>query len=155
MAGCPLKLSFPGVENGAVSRARSKWLWHVFMVQARDDAICALTAKGPADSPTMARTALGSNNLAGGRLAGVNLGLRGVALACRCGLLADERFLLQSHRGVSSVYLTPATSHGRATKWPNSARLSKTFKSLKNKGTRSARVLYAPGRRLRHSEPVG
>ena len=131
MAGCPLKLSFPGAENGAVSRARSKWLWHVFMVQARDDAICALTAKGPADSPTMARTALGSNNLAGGRLAGVNLGLRGVALACRCGLLADERFLLQSHRGVSSVYLTAATSHGRATKWPNSARLSKNLQIIK------------------------
>jgi hypothetical protein len=50
----------------------------------------------------MARTAPGSNNLAGGRLAGVNLGLRGVALAYWCGLLADDRFLLRSHCGVSS-----------------------------------------------------
>jgi hypothetical protein len=94
--GLPVETLIPGAENGAVSRARSKWLWHVFMVQDRDDVICALTAKGPADSPTRARTAPGSNNLAGGRLAGVNLGLRGVALACRCGLLADERFLLHS-----------------------------------------------------------
>jgi hypothetical protein len=71
-------------------------------VQTKDDAICALTAKEPADSPTVANTAPGSNNLAGGRLAGVNLGLLGVALACRRGLLADDRFLLHNHCGVSS-----------------------------------------------------
>jgi hypothetical protein len=47
--GLPIETLIPGAENGAVSRARSQWLWHVFMVQARDDAICALTAK---DRPT-------------------------------------------------------------------------------------------------------
>jgi hypothetical protein len=42
---------------------------------------------------------LGGNNLAGCGLAGVNLRL--VALACWCGLLSYERFLIHSHCGFS------------------------------------------------------
>ena len=47
---------------------------------------------------------LGGNNLAGRWLAGVNL--LGVALGCRRSLLADERFLFDSHCGVSRFILT-------------------------------------------------
>jgi hypothetical protein len=49
---------------------------------------------------------LGGNNLAGRRLAGVNLRLRGLALGWGGALLADEGFLFHSHLGFSRIDLT-------------------------------------------------
>src|SRR5216684_4844169 len=45
------------------------------------------------------------DHLAGRRLAGVDLRLRSVALGCRGGLLACERFLFHGHYGFLQFYL--------------------------------------------------
>jgi hypothetical protein len=73
---------------------------------------------------------LRGNNLAGGRLAGVNLRLGGLA-GWGSGLLADERFLFDSHCGVSSFYLTALRSTLVQPGGQTPRRSKKIFKLLK------------------------